>query len=133
MIGLDTNVVLRLLTGDDPRQQRRAKAFIARNCSAESPAFINRIVLVETVWVLESFYKYSLAQVATAIDALLRTSEFSIEDTSAVWKALKAYQTEAADFAEALIARTNDEYGCEATITFDARSVKRIEGMRLPE
>jgi predicted nucleic-acid-binding protein len=59
MIGLDTNVVLRLMVQDDPAQLRRARRAVAAQCSEEEPGLINRIVLVEVIWVLSRGYKYS--------------------------------------------------------------------------
>ncbi|TAM59775.1 PIN domain-containing protein [bacterium] len=130
MKGLDTNVLVRLLTGDDPAQQQRARAFIASNCSAASPGFVNRIVIVELVWVLESTYGYTRQQIAAAIDGLLRTQELTVEDTSEVALSLSAYR-EGADFADALLSITNEAAGCEETATFDRRAAKRLAGFRV--
>jgi predicted nucleic-acid-binding protein len=125
LIGLDTNVLIRLLTGDDPVAQATARAFIQRSCSADVPAYVNRIVLVETVWVLESTYAYTHRQVAEAIDALLRTSTIETEQSDSVWSALRAYR-QGADFADAMIADVNVRAGCSKTMTFDRKAAKRI-------
>ncbi|MDH2909170.1 MAG: hypothetical protein PXZ07_03550 [Candidatus Eremiobacteraeota bacterium] len=59
MIGLDTNVILRILTGDDQPQQLTTLAFLRANCSNEDPGWVNRSVTVEPAWVLERDYKFT--------------------------------------------------------------------------
>lgn len=54
MIGIDTNVLVRHLVQDDPAQSRAASQVITERCTRDEPGFINRIVLCELVWVLES-------------------------------------------------------------------------------
>jgi len=130
MIGLDTNVLVRLLTRDDPNQGRLAQHFIDRHSSSEDPAFINRVVVVELVWVLESYSDYSRSQIADAVESLLSTANFRVEDQSAFRSAVKAYR-EGADFADALIATINDWRGCSATATFDADARKKLPNFTL--
>ena len=125
MIGLDTNVLVRLLTGDDAAQRSIARRFISRNCSANNPAFINRVVLIETIWVLESVYDYTREDIAGAVDALLRTVRMLTEDPELVRAALAVYRG-GVDFADALIARSNVAQGCTTTVTFDRKAAKRI-------
>ncbi|TAM78176.1 PIN domain-containing protein [bacterium] len=125
MIGLDTNVLLRLLTGDHHGQQARAKAYLETHCTPESPGFINRVVIVELVWVLESAYDYTTEQTASALEALLRTQRLTIEASSAVWAVLDAYRA-GVDFADAFIGITNHDAGCDTTVTFDQRAAKRL-------
>ncbi len=125
MIGLDTNVLLRLLTRDDARQHAAAKRFIAQNCGPTDPAFVNRVVVLECVWVLESFYAYSCEQVADAIAGLLLVAEFDVEDAPVVRETLEAYRA-GADFADAFIACSNADRGCTGTATFDYAAAKRI-------
>ena len=129
MKGIDTNVLVRYLVQDEPGQGRKATAFITKKCSADAPGLINRIVLCEVVWVLEHAYQYPRNQVAGALDKILRTSQFKIEDHQEVWAALREYQT-GGDFADALIAAINRRLGCEYTVTFD-RKAGRCSGFSL--
>lgn len=130
MTGLDTNVIVRLLTVDDEAQYKRCRAYVSAHCSAESPGFINRIALVEVVWVLESAYGYERSEVAAAVEGLLRMTELSVESSSSVRKSVAAYRS-GADFADAMIAATNEEAGCETTVTLDERAAKRIPALQL--
>lgn len=130
MIGLDTNVLVRLLTGDDAGQQRLAAAYIEKSCSAENPALINRVVVIEFVWVLESVYGYSRAQIADAVERMLRTTELRFEDHETVHGAVGAYRN-GMDFADVVIAETNRIAGCRATATFDERAAKGLSSLEL--
>ena len=56
MIGIDTNVLVRFLTQDDPEQSALASDVFERELSARNPGFIGLVVLAETVWVLQSAY-----------------------------------------------------------------------------
>jgi predicted nucleic-acid-binding protein len=79
-------------------------------------------VLVELVWVLESAYGYSRAAVGDAVERILRTGEFKVEDTDVARAALVAYRRAGADFADAMIGRGNRAHGCAATATFDRQA-----------
>lgn len=124
MTGIDTNVLLRYLVQDDPEQARKATRFIAHQCSADAPALINRIVICELVWVLESAYGYPRETVALVLEKILRTTQFRIEDSQEAWSSLHEYQT-GADFADSFIAAVNRRLGCEHTVTFDRKASRR--------
>ena len=121
MIGLDTNVLIRHLTQDDPDQAARASTLIERRCSVEEPGYINRVVICEIVWVLERAYRYDRTVIAACLETLLRTADLRIENERAVWTALTRYQ-EGCDFVDALIAETNTMAGVAETATFDKKA-----------
>ena len=79
---------------------------------------------------LESAYDTPRAVVADVLTNILRTREFAVEDSAEVWGALRDYRTGGADFADALLARTNRRDGCVATATFDRRAA-RVAGFDL--
>ena len=78
MIGLDTNILVRLVVADDPAQTARTR------CTPEAPGFINCIVLAEFVWVLASVYDYRRPQIASALEALLAGDDRIVEHHEAV-------------------------------------------------
>ncbi len=121
MIGLDTNVLIRHLTQDEPDQAARASALIERRCSVEEPGYVNRVVMCEIVWVLERAYRYERTIIAGCIETLLRTADLRIENEKAAWTALAHYQ-DGFDFADALIAETNAMAGVDETATFDKKA-----------
>jgi len=130
LIGLDTNVLVRYLVQDDLGQSRKATQMIAKQCTRDDPGFINRIVLCELVWVLESAYGYSKETIVTVVEKLLRTGQLKIEDTQSAWTAFRMYQKEKADFAGCLLGSTNRFDGCNETVTFD-QTASKLEDFRL--
>ena len=129
MTGLDTNVLIRYVMQDDPRQSPLANRLID-SLSAETPGFVPVVVLVELVWVLAGNYGLDRTQVATALSTLLRAKELVIDRAEAVAQALKRYSTTGADFADALIERLASEAGCLVMMTFDSGAAKAA-GMTL--
>lgn len=132
MKGLDTNVLVRFLVKDDPKQAARAVSFMRGACTADAPCLVNRVVLCELEWVLESAYGYPRSTVAEVLGKILRTSELLVEDADEAWAALRAYREQGADFSDCLLARTNLSQGCDATATFD-QSAGRVAGFELLE
>lgn len=124
MIGLDTNILVRYLVKDDTVQASKAAQLIETRCTEDTPGFVNRVVLCELVWVLESAYDYPRATVAATLEILLRTAELKVDAADAAWSALTAYRGGGVDFPDALIGRLNRNAGCDATATFDKGAAK---------
>lgn len=127
MIGLDTNILVRILTADDRVRTERAQQFIKARCSSSFPGFVSSIVLTELVWVLENLYDYRRSDIARAIDILLASRDLAIESDEQVRLALRTYKAVRCDFIDALIGEVNRARGCEATATFDRKAAK-LEG-----
>ena len=130
MIGIDTNVLLRLLVRDLDAQVRTAERLIATHCSSEEPGYVSRLVIVEIVWALKGFYGYDRSQIAASIRALLNVSELEVESADEIHAALSDYETTTAGFVDCLLVRTNAAIGCEHTVTFD-RKASKLKGFRL--
>ncbi len=124
MIGLDTNVVLRLMVQDDPTQLRRARRAVAGRCSEEEPGLINRIVLVEVIWVLSRGYKYSREEIVSAVEKLLQVKELAVQNPGEVWEALHLYRDSKVGFADLYIAVLNRQEGYSPTLTFDKKAAR---------
>ena len=125
MKGLDTNVLVRYLVQDDPRQAAVATRFIETQCSDESPCFIGQIVLCELAWVLESNYGQSRAEISAVIEQLLQVGQLEVMEPDVAWRALDDYKNSNADFPDHLMARINESQGCEVTLTFDKKASKQ--------
>jgi predicted nucleic-acid-binding protein len=121
MKALDTNVLVRYLTRDDPAQERAASRFLEAARARSEPILVNLIVLCELVWVLGRAYEYSKAEVAAAIEQLLTTEQIVVEEADLAWLALSDFRATKADFADCLIGRKNLRLGSETTVTFDGR------------
>lgn len=125
MKGLDTNVLVRYLAQDDPKQAAHAARYIETNCTEENPCYIGQIVLCELAWVLESNYKQSRAEIAAVIEKLLQVGQLEVSTPDVVWRALDDYKTSNVDFPDHLLARVNESAGCSATVTFDKKASKQ--------
>jgi predicted nucleic-acid-binding protein len=119
VIGIDTNVLVRYLVQDDPKQAKAATKLIEHVCSPDNPGFLNHIVLCELVWVLKRSYKQSKASICQIIVQLIRTDRIVVEDIQLVWKALETFKETKADFSDCLLAQRNLQAGGEYTATLD--------------
>ena len=113
MLAIDTNVIVRYLTGDQPGQFAKAKALIDGE-----DVFVCTTVLLETEWVLRSVYGYGPAQLAGALRAFAGLPRITLEDPTLAAKALD-WMINGVDFADAL--HLAKAVGCDAFISFDRR------------
>ena len=120
MIGLDTNILVRYLTQDDPDQSRKATNEIEKGLSSGYMFFIADIVMCELVWVLETAYGYDRREIVPVLENILRTKQFQFENKDLLWKGFSDYRNKKGDFADHLIGRAGHKAGCRETITFDA-------------
>jgi predicted nucleic-acid-binding protein len=121
LIGVDTNILVRLVVADDPAQTEEAVRFLDQRCSPERPALVNRVIVAETVWVLERAYRYRRDQVVDVLTRLLGTASIVVEDAADVARAVELYR-EGAGFTDALVGVSNLRRGCTTTATFDRRA-----------
>ena len=131
MIGLDTNILVRYLVEDDAVQAAKAARLIETRCTEDAPGFVNRVVLCELVWVLESAYDYPRATIAATLENLLRTAELKVDAADAAWPALTAYRGGGVDFSDAFVGRLNRNAGCDGTATFD-KGAARLDDFFAP-
>lgn len=130
MTGLDTNVLVRYLTQDDPRQSRAATACIEKTARTGQRCYINAVVLCELVWVLQGAYGYDKREIVRVLEKMLSTVEFSIEDRDLSRRALDDYRSGSGDFADYLIGGRNRHAQCDETVTFD-RGLKKSDLFRV--
>ncbi len=130
MIALDTNILVRFLTGDDPGQAAEASAVIG-GLTPEEGGFVCREVLVELVWVLERAYKYSRADITRALEGLLSSSELVIETSGDVGAILQLYESKGFGFSDLLIRQAALRSGAQVLMTFDKKAAQ-LDGVELP-
>lgn len=129
MIGLDTNVLVRYIMQDDPKNSPKANQLI-ESLDADNPGYITMVSVIELYWVLTSCYELSGQQAAQALEAILRTKQFLVERADQVMRALRVFGDGTADFADCLIERSAAGAGCSQTMTFDVGASKNA-GMTL--
>lgn len=130
MIGIDTNVLLRVIIADEPKQAEAARNFIRNHCSPDDPGYVSHITMVELVWTLGKAYQLSREDISRAVEQILETAQLDVESSNDVAAALKDYRKGTADFADCLLARVNAAAGCDYTITLD-RKAARLTGFKL--
>lgn len=114
MRAVDTNVVVRLVTRDDPRQTARAEAFVAKG------AWVSHIVLVEVIWVLDSVFELPHKKLVTAVDMLLNHRDLVLQDPEVVSAALARFRRRPRlGFSECLVLESARKAGHVPLATFD--------------
>jgi predicted nucleic-acid-binding protein len=122
MRAVDTNVLVRLTTRDDPKQVAAAEAFVAEG------AWVSHVVLAEFVWVLVSVYRLSAPAIASAIEILLSHESLSLQDSEVVRGALEHYRGKRSlSFSDCLVLEAARKAGHLPLGTFD-RDLARLPG-----
>ena len=122
MRAVDTNVLVRLITGDDPRQTASAEAFV------EKGAWVPVLALAEAVWVLAAVYDRGASSIATAVAMLLEHKHLTLQDADAVEAALDLFRSRPAiGFTDCLMLELARKAGHLPMGTFD-RGIARVEG-----
>ena len=122
MHAIDTNVLVRLLVRDDPRQLDAAEKFIAKG------AWVSHVVLVETLWVLDAVYERSAGQVVAAVERLLAHAELTLQDTDVVAAALRQFRAKPTlGFSDCLALEVARKAGHVPLGTFD-RQLGKVPG-----
>jgi predicted nucleic acid-binding protein len=117
---LDTNVVIRHLTGDPPAMARRATKLLA----AETELVLADLVLAECVYVLESFYEVERSRVAELMRAALAVPSIA-SDSELLLRALEIYELDRLDFAEAYLVAVAEFTGVRSIASFD-KAIDRV-------
>jgi predicted nucleic acid-binding protein len=118
---VDTNVLVRHLTGDPPDQAARASAFLV----AADVLLLPDLILAETAHVLESFYQAPREQVGTALRAIVGYPAIRVVDEALLLRAIELYETERIDFAEAYLVACAEATGVGVVASFD-QSIDRV-------
>ncbi len=122
MRAIDTNVLVRLIARDEPKQVKAADAFVSRG------AWVSHIVLAETVWVLTSVFEFGPKQIALAVGMLLNHAQLTLQDADVVQAALQGYRLRpGVSFTDHLIVEIARKSGNLPIGTID-RDLSAIEG-----
>ena len=124
MPGLDTNVLVRWILDDEPRQAARVQRLFEEVSEQQLPLFVPSTVMLELEWVLRSRYKFDKSTVLGAFNALLETQELEFQDEPALERALSLYRQASADFADCLHAGQCGSAGRAPMITFDETAAR---------
>jgi predicted nucleic acid-binding protein len=125
---IDTNIIVRHLTGDPPSMADRATRFLAR----ERDLLLTDLILAETVYVLESFYEAPRNQVAEAVRSLIAFESVVCVDPAMLLRAIEVYETDRLDFADAYLVASAESTQVGRIASFDqaidrVQTVERVE------
>ncbi len=123
---VDTNVLVQLLTQDDPQQAQAVDRLLARHAKKDEFLFVPVTVVLELEWVLRSKCKQTKAEFIGVISALLTMVEFSFEAEGALEQALVDYEEGAADFGEYLHLALSRAGKALPFWTFDRKAAKAL-------
>ena len=130
MIGIDTNILLRLWLNDDAAQNRRIDSLLAEHGSAPGSLLVTDVVLAEAVWTLRSAFDQDKAAQLVAVRSLLDEAAFAFEDREAVVQAAEMFERGSCGFSDCLVVAQHARRGCDFTATFD-RGMRKLPGTRL--
>lgn len=125
---IDTNILVRHLTGDPPDMAARASRFLAE----ERDLLLTDLVVAETIYVLESFHEAPRAVIVQSIRALIAFESVICVDPSLLLRAVEIYEVDRLDFAEAYLVACAESTGIGRVGSFD-RSVSRVTTVELVE
>jgi predicted nucleic-acid-binding protein len=124
MRAVDTNVLVRLITRDDPRQSAAAESYV------EKGAWVSVLVLTEATWVLSTVYELTPREIARTIEMLLNHRDLVLQDAETVVEALELFREKPAlGFSDCLILHLARKAGHLPLGTFD-RSLAKVEGVQ---
>jgi len=121
---IDTNLLVRYLTDDDPQKAKAVDVLLNRAGKGELRILIPSIVVAELVWVLESSYKMIADEIAKLVEAILNTPGIDVQDKRIINAALSLYRTKEIDLIDAWIIEFARARGAKKIYTFDKKHFK---------
>jgi predicted nucleic-acid-binding protein len=118
---VDTNILIRHLTGDPADQAARATRFLA----ATDELLLADLVVAEVVYVLESYYEVERPRIAEMVRAIIAFDAIRVVDEDLLLRAVEVFELDRLDFAEAYLVASAERAGIGAVASFD-RSIDRV-------
>ena len=124
MKAIDTNILIRFLTGDDELQAKKVYEIFKNAESEKKVLFVPLPVVLEMIWVLESIYEISRTNILDSIRDILLMPILKFDQQAALQQLVHSAQGNKYDLSDLLIAHSAKSNGCEAVITFDKKASK---------
>ena len=125
---VDTNVLVRHLTGDPPAQATRASRYL----QGAEELLLPDLILAEVAYVLESIYETPRSQVATTLGSVLAFPAIRVVDVDLLQRAVEVYEVHRLDFADAYLVASAERTGVGVIASFD-RTIDRVTTVRREE
>ncbi len=121
---VDTNLLVRYLTGDDPAKAMAVDALLKKASRGKIKILLPSVVAAELVWVLESFYRMSREEISELVFAILNTPGVDVQDGAVISAAIRLYSLTDIDFVDAWIIEFAKTKGVTRIHTFDTKHFK---------
>lgn len=128
---IDTNLLVRYLTDDDPQKAKAVDTLLNRANKGELKILIPSVVVAELVWVLESFYKLAAAEITELVESILNTPGVDIQDKWIIKAALKIYRSKEIDLVDAWIIEFAKAKGAKKIYTLDKKHFRNAEEVEI--
>ncbi|MBE0410009.1 MAG: PIN domain-containing protein [Anaerolineales bacterium] len=127
----DTNLFLRYLTDDIPKQASAFEKILVRAGNGEFTLVTSNLVIAEIVWTLESYYQLNRKEIQDHVTAILNTPGLQVDNTGLILQALLWYVEKNVDYVDAYNAAWALSRGIRQVYTFDQKHFNRLEGLRV--
>ena len=124
MKGVDTNILVRFLVGDDELQAKKVYNIFKKAEAKKNELFVPLLVTLELVWVLQSVYQIERKEIIDSISDLTLMPILKFEQQTALQKFIYAAKKNSCDLSDLIIAHSAKEHGCENIMTFDRKASK---------
>lgn len=126
MQGIDTNILVRFLVGDDEFQAKKVYDLFKQAESSKSELFVPLLVVLELIWVLEAVYEIERKEILDSIADLLMMPILKFEHQTVLQKFILKARDNSYDLSDLLIAHSAQFQGCETVLTFDKKASKYV-------
>lgn len=124
MRGIDTNILVRFLVGDDVKQANKVYKLFKKIEDDKDELFVSTLVILELIWVLESVYDIARSDILDSIGQLALMPIFQFENLAVIQHFILGAQQSKFDLSDLLIAHSANIKGCEVVLTFDKKASK---------
>ncbi len=128
---IDTNLLVRYLTEDDPAKANEVKRLLLKAAQDEVRLLIPSVVIAELAWILQSFYRLERNEIVPLLNAILHTHGVEVSDKSVISRSIALYRESAMDFIDAWIIAFAEGAEVSSIYTFDRRHFKNIDGIKM--
>ena len=124
---IDTNLLVRYLTLDDPEKADAVESLLNKAGSGELYILIPSIVIAELVWVLESFYKMEPVTISELVESVLNTPGLEVDEKESIFAICKTYRNKKIDFIDAWIIEFAKKNKINTVYSFDKKHFKNLK------
>lgn len=132
MTFLDTNIILRYLTWDEPKKAKKCEALFKKAIEGKEVLYTTTLVIAEVIWTLEKAYKLPKSEIVTHVQRILNTPNINLEEKDILLATIGLYELKKIDFIDAYNAISMETKGIGSLYSYDTHfdlipPLKRLE------